>query len=124
MTDSSFGRRGASVLTIVAVAVAGVLLGLLSVRVLFGGTAWVMVPWALACAVVGGISRSWRTAIARAAVFGFAVSMTFLLGGFRGGGSVVAALGLFVVLALFSAAIAALAALAVNRVVALIRRRA
>jgi hypothetical protein len=114
---------GAAVaLTIAAPAAAGILLGVLSAHLLFGGTVLVLIPWAAVCAVIGGIVRPWPLAAIGSAVFGFSVSMTFLVGGYEGDASLASVLAVFAALALAGAAIAAAFALAVNRGVMLLRR--
>lgn len=122
MSASSAGSRGRVALTIVVLAVAGVVLGALSVRILFGGTALVVIPWAVCCGVIGAVIRSRWLAVVGAAVFGFAVSGAFLVGGYSGSGSITGALGVFAVLAVISAVVAAAAALIVNVVASSLRR--
>jgi len=112
-------RAGAVLLS----AAAGVVLGWLSVHAIFSGSAFVLIPWAIGCLLIGFVIRHVVTALVASAVFGFAVSITFLVGGYAGGGPLSAALGIFCALAGLGAVVAAAVGLAANRMARLVARR-
>jgi hypothetical protein len=67
-----------------AAAGAGVLLGWIGARVLFVGSALSLAPWALVGLALGVACRSRRGAAAAGAVFGFALTFTFMATGYEG----------------------------------------
>ncbi|NNC11659.1 hypothetical protein HII28_07190 [Planctomonas sp. JC2975] len=123
MSVSVVATRWGAAATFVVLAVAGALIGAASVRILFSGTALVLIPWALCCLAIGAAIRSRWLAVTSAAVFGFAVAAAFLVGGYSGGGPMVGALPVFAALALLSAVVAAAASLAAHAVASALRRR-
>jgi hypothetical protein len=108
---------------VVLAAACGVALGSLSAHAIFSGSALVLIPWAIGCLLIGSVVRHVVTALVASAAFGFAVSITFLVGGYAGDGPLAAALGIFCALAGLGAAGAAAVGLAANRVARLLTRR-
>jgi len=108
------GRRAEWIL---GAALLGVILGWLGARVVFVNSALSLVPWGLGALAFGAAIR-WRVlALAAAAVFGFTVSLGFLLFGYEGTYSTLSRIAPFSILGLFGAFCAACLALAAHIVV-------
>jgi hypothetical protein len=60
--------------------------------------------WGLVGLVFGAGATRWKPSVVSAAVFGFTVSLLFLVAGYQGAGPISAALPFFVLLGLFGAA--------------------
>ena len=67
------------VLIVAGSALVGIGLGALSGRILFGGTAWNMIPWAIAALAIGVVARELRTALLASALYGYLLVAVFLL---------------------------------------------
>jgi hypothetical protein len=68
----------ARVLIVAAGALVGIGLGALSGRILFGGSAWNLIPWALVAIAIGLVARDLRTAVVASAVYGYLLCAAFL----------------------------------------------
>lgn len=66
------------VLTVVASGLVGVGLGAVSGRILFGGSAWNLIPWAIVAIVIGLIADDRRTALLASGIDGHLLSAVFL----------------------------------------------
>jgi len=67
------------------------------------GVALCLGTWAALAIVTGAASVAWRTALVSAAIFGFAVSLAFLIAGYQGSAPITRPLPLFILLGLFGA---------------------
>lgn len=67
------------VLVVVVSGLVGPGLGALSGRILFGGTAWNLTPWAIAAIAIGVVARELRTALLASACYGYLLVAAFLL---------------------------------------------
>lgn len=65
-------------LTVVISGLAGVGLGALSGRILFDGSAWNLIPWAIVAVAIGLIADDRRTALVASAIYGYLLSVAFL----------------------------------------------
>ncbi|MDL9977961.1 hypothetical protein [Microbacterium candidum] len=74
VTDT--GSRAAFVLVSAAV---GAGLGALSGQILFGGTAWTLIPWALGAIAIGIFANRMGTAILASGLYGYLLVALFLL---------------------------------------------
>lgn len=70
---------GSRVALVVVSAAVGAGLGALSGRILFGGTAWVLIPWALGAIAIGILADRMGTAILASALYGYLLVAMFLL---------------------------------------------
>ena len=102
---------------IVGAALLGVILGWLGARVVFVNSALSLVPWGLAALAFGAAIRGRVLSLAAAAVFGFFVSLGFLLFGYEGTYSTLSRIVPFSILGLFGAFCAGCLALAAHLVV-------
>lgn len=78
-------------------------LGVVGARVLFVGSWLTLIPWGVAGGSVGVSSPRAGTASVAGAVYGFALSMAFMTGGYQGSASLVSRLPLFGILGLVGA---------------------
>lgn len=85
----------------VIAAVLGLLLGVVCGAWLSSGLD--LVPWAIGALALGAASRDRTVALGSAALFGFVVSVSFLVAGYDGSSSFVARTAFFLVLGLFGA---------------------
>ncbi|GAB3614774.1 hypothetical protein [Humibacter ginsengisoli] len=65
-------------LTVVLSGVVGVALGAVSGRILFGGTAWNLIPWAIVAIAIGVVAGNLRTALLASAIYGYLLVAAFL----------------------------------------------
>ena len=66
------------ILTIVISGAVGVGLGALSGRILFDGSAWNMVPWAIVAITIGLVADNGRTALLASGIYGYLLVVVFL----------------------------------------------
>lgn len=78
--------------------VVGIILGYV------GGPVFILIPWGIACVVIGVFSSGKKWAIINGTAFGFAVSYVFMLVGYSGQAPISTRLLPFVVLGLIGAA--------------------
>ncbi|GAB3808905.1 hypothetical protein GCM10028798_35770 [Humibacter antri] len=107
-------------LTVVVSGAVGVGLGALSGRILFGGTAWNLIPWAIAAIAIGLIVYDRRTALLASAIYGYLLVAAFLYAA-NTGNSTVAGRILF---ALALALVGPVCSITLTSIVRLIRFRA
>ncbi|HEY4266586.1 MAG TPA: hypothetical protein VGM94_00200 [Galbitalea sp.] len=65
-------------LTVVVSGVVGVGLGALSGRILFGGSAWNLIPWAIIAIAIGLVADDRRTALIASGIYGYLLCAVFL----------------------------------------------
>lgn len=65
-------------LTVVISGLVGVGLGALSGRILFDGSAWNLIPWAIVAVAIGLVADDRRTALLGSAIYGYLLSVAFL----------------------------------------------
>jgi hypothetical protein len=97
-------RRGALV-------VLGAALGVLGARYVLVGSGWILLPWGLVAVLVGVLTASRRKAAVDAALYGFVLSLVFLVAGYAGTTPLGVRLAFFALLGLFGAACAAVLAI-------------
>ncbi|MGN6198676.1 hypothetical protein [Humibacter sp.] len=66
------------ILTVVVSGAVGVGLGALSGRILFDGTAWNMIPWAIVAIAIGLVTDNRRTALLASGTYGYLLVAVFL----------------------------------------------
>ena len=98
-------RRGVLVLL-------GAVLGLLAARYVLVGSGWSLLPWGLVAVLVGVLAGSRWQAASDAGIYGFALSLVFMVAGYAGAAPLAGRLPFFALLGLFGAACAALLAVA------------
>lgn len=65
-------------LTVVISGLVGIGLGALSGRILFGGSAWNLIPWTIVALAIGLVAADRRTALLASGVYGYLLSAVFL----------------------------------------------
>jgi hypothetical protein len=98
-------RRGALVLL-------GGLLGVLGARYLLVGSGWSLLPWGLVAVLAGISADSRRQAALDGGLYGFVLSLVFMIAGYAGEAPLAGRLPFFALLGLFGAACAAVLSLA------------
>ena len=66
------------ILTLVISGAVGAGLGALSGRILFGGTAWNMIPWAIIAIAIGLLADNGRTVLLASGIYGYLLVAVFL----------------------------------------------
>ena len=89
----------------------GVALGLVGARCVFVNSGLSLIPWGIAAALIGAAAPSRARTVIGAAVFGFALAMSFMLFGYDGEGSLLSVVAPFCLLGLVGAVCAVLMAL-------------
>ena len=86
----------------------GAVLGVVGARLLWVGSGWSLLPWALAGVAIGWTShgQAWRDG----AIFGFALAFVFMVIGYDGGASLLTRVPAFLVLGLVGACCGAILA--------------
>lgn len=64
--------------TVVISGLVGVGLGAFSGRILFGGSAWDLIPWAVVAVAIGLIADDRSTALLASGIYGYLLSVVFL----------------------------------------------
>lgn len=67
-----------SFLTIAISGVVGAGLGALSGRILFDGSAWNLIPWAVVAVAIGLVATGRRTALLASGIYGYLLTVVFL----------------------------------------------
>jgi len=124
MTDSrvrtSRSMWAAAIVIVIAI---GLFLGWLCARVVFVGSWWALLPWAVAGLLIGWFSPGWLFAVIAGAVYGFVLSDTFLIAGYEGSAPLGSVILFFAALGLVGALCGAVSALAGHGIHRLISRR-
>ena len=80
-------------------AVVGVALGVLGARVIFVGSWLTLIPWGAAALALGARVRRARSAIVLGALYGYLLSMAFIVAGYTGSASIMSRLPAFAIVA-------------------------
>ncbi|MGA9594721.1 MAG: hypothetical protein WBV06_01075 [Acidimicrobiia bacterium] len=87
-----------------APAAVGVVLGVAGATVILVGSGLILVPWAIVGLGIGWMSADARAARVNGLLYGFALSLSFLVAGYEGDASLLTVTVTFAVLSLFGAA--------------------
>jgi hypothetical protein len=82
----------------------GVMVGVAGARVILVGSGLILVPWAIAGLGIGWMSSDARAARVNGLLYGFALSLSFLVAGYAGDAAVLVVTVTFAILSLLGAA--------------------
>jgi hypothetical protein len=81
----------------------GIALGVLGARFIFVGSWLSLIPWGIAGSALGARVRRARSAAVVGALYGFVLSMAFMVAGYSGSASIVVRLPAFAIVSLIGA---------------------
>lgn len=83
--------------------IAGLILGIIGSRYLFVGSFLSLLPWSLVGLATGIYAKTKKEALINGAIYGFVLSLIFMLSGYKGSRPVFMVLPFFILLGLFGA---------------------
>lgn len=83
--------------------IVGCILGFVASKVLFVGSWLTLIPWGIAGLGIGLYTISKKEALINGAIYGFVLSLVFLISGYNGTRPLMSVLPFFVLLSLFGA---------------------
>ena len=81
----------------------GLVLGFVNAKILFVGSAFSLIPWAIVGAFVGFLTNKKKDAVLSGALYGFVLSVVFIISGYNGTRPLIAVMPFFILLGLFGA---------------------
>ena len=79
----------------------GVVLGFIASKILFVGSWLTLIPWGIGGLVVGFFTKNKKEAVLSGIIYGFVLSVVFLIAGYNGTRSLLSVLPFFILLGLF-----------------------
>jgi hypothetical protein len=97
---------------LIVVVVSAIALGLLGARIVLVGSWLSLIPWGIACLVIGLATRTWRATLILGAVFGVTVVFAFEIFGYQSTAPLARAVPLFALISVVGGVAAAAGAAA------------